>query len=426
MQSWKEEFAKHPIHSVLAQLQGHAETHLDEIRPAYVAERARFSKVVKLMQRTLAGIDADVAPLDTINQLLNALRSHGVVDTMVAYSQTANSALFQQANTQINPSISYIYQLSNLKSSKTTQEVDTDVATANLEAFTNAMAQEYDKVTRTAATGVEKVERSIAEVLVSLERARNLETSLQAALIEFEKKTSDSRNQQASEFSTAQDKNRTEFSVLMNDLRVTGEKQSRSVFDDLKTEIDQKKNTTDDALKSVLEAAREKYSSILELYKLTAKDSVSGGYQTIADREYRSARDWRRVTIGAAIIALLWVSVSYFLFTPGDEPDRVFWTKLAKSASITALLISIAVYASRQSTLHRLNERRTRTFSLQVQAFDPFIASLRTEKQEVLKEEMSRRIFGSDDTELPRNTDFESLDKATLLSQIAPLLTPKK
>ena len=43
-----------------------------------------------------------------------------------------------------------------------------------------------------------------------------------------------------------------------------------------------------------------------------------------------------------------------------------------------------------------------------------------------LKEEMSKRIFSSDEHEVMQNFDFESLDKTALLTQILPILMAKK
>lgn len=95
--------------------------------------------------------------------------------------------------------------------------------------------------------------------------------------------------------------------------------------------------------------------------------------------------------------------IAIWLFKPDLEPERLFWSEIFKGLSLTALLISTAVYASKQSTLHRLNERRARSFFLQVQAFDPFISDLPEDKKVALKEILSGKIFGGVDFQMRIN-----------------------
>jgi hypothetical protein len=132
---------------------------------------------------------------------------------------------------------------------------------------------------------------------------------------------------------------------------------------------------------------------------LVARDSVTGGHKEIADREFRAAETWRRITIASLVVAAAWITFSLFFTTPVLEPERAFWLGVGKSISLTVLLVSFAVYASKQASIHRLNERKARAFFLQVQAFDPFIASLPEETRVALKQALSSRIFGADDSE---------------------------
>ena len=429
LQRWQDELAKHPIHTILNSFQEQVERDIGTIDPVQEMERVRFAKVTRMMQRVIADLDPELAPTDTLNQLINTLQNHGVTNTIATFAQSPNPGLFQQANNQINPSLSYVYQLASLKSARIAREVDVEVASSSFELFAEATKREYDKISASTSAGLAKIDSATAEIATVSDKAKAIESAINAKLSELESRSNSLITQQSTDFSTAQSKRQTDFLDLFASVRTEADQKSKAIFLDLNGTIEKAQKSTDEKVSALLHEAEEKHKAILELYNLSAKDSVSGGYQSFADREYSSAEFWRYVTIGSAVVALLWVGASYFYFTPGDEPDRVFWIKLAKSVSITALLLSIAVYASRQSTLHRFNERRARTFSLQVQAFDPFIASLPGDMQDRLKEEMSKRIFGSDDHELQnllKSSDFESLDKATWLSQVLPLLIGKK
>ena len=106
-----------------------------------------------------------------------------------------------------------------------------------------------------------------------------------------------------------------------------------------------------------------------------------------------------KCTVACVVITAIWLTYSLFCLTPTLNPERLFWIQVAKSVALTALLLSFAVYASRQSILHRISERKARSFFLQVQAFDPFIAALPEETpRHAMKEELSKRIFGPEES----------------------------
>jgi hypothetical protein len=157
------------------------------------------------------------------------------------------------------------------------------------------------------------------------------------------------------------------------------------------------------------------HEKVRQLYSLVAHDAVTGGHKEIADREFRAAKNWRRATVATIGVTMAWLLYSMFCVEPITEPEREFWLHLGKSVSLTALMLSFGVYASKQSALHRVSERRARAFFLQVQAFDPFIASLEPADRQELKKALSTRIFGPDDPQHDKaildNGDFKSLDK---------------
>jgi hypothetical protein len=79
----------------------------------------------------------------------------------------------------------------------------------------------------------------------------------------------------------------------------------------------------------------------------------------------------------------------------GSKADETLsWMHLVKSASLTAVLLYGAIYASKQSNLHRNNEKKTRWFALEVKAIKPFISSLTQDQQKALIEKFSEKLFG--------------------------------
>ena len=68
--------------------------------------------------------------------------------------------------------------------------------------------------------------------------------------------------------------------------------------------------------------------------------------------------------------------------------------QMIKAFSVTAVLLFGAAYSAKQSNIHRDNEKRTRWFALEVNAIDPFIASLNEDDKKALKNKLSDKLFG--------------------------------
>jgi hypothetical protein len=107
-------------------------------------------------------------------------------------------------------------------------------------------------------------------------------------------------------------------------------------------------------------------------------------------------------------LTLVWLLLSLLYIEPSQETNELFWLDVVKSAVITGLLMSFSIYASKQSNLHRINERKMRAFFLQVQAFDPFVKNLPDDARSELKRQLSERIFGGVD-----GTPDDALDEAS-------------
>lgn len=430
MQRWADELSKHPIHTVLKQFEEQLARDVEIADPVNAIEKARFTKVVMLMRRVLADLDPDLAPFDLLNQLQNSLSSHGVVNTITAFSQSSDPSLFQQANTQITPSLSYIYQMSNLKFARSTRRADIDAASKVFAEFSEATRREFNKVAATTVEGMAKIAAASAEMAVLQQSAKQIEQAISSKLAALEMSSTETTNSQKTEFSAAQLKRQEEFSASLTAIRNEAEREFAELFEENEKDVGLKKDRLDEEISAMLNDARQKHRSILDLYGLSARDSVSGGHKGIADREYSSAQSWRWLTIGAIVAAAGWVGYSLFFLLPVLEPERLFWVQIGKSIALTGLLISFAVYASKQANLHRLNERKARSFSLQIQAFDPFIAALPDDLQHRLKEELTKRIFGredfAEDSRIVSGSDFRSTDSTTLLNQLAASLVVKK
>lgn len=415
MKKWQEELLKHPINTSIQKLEEALEIEVRNDDPALELERSRFAKIVFFLQDGLKKLDADLTPIDLLTQINNQLQSHGAFNTLSNLASSKDPNLFRDLNVQINPSLSYIVQLHQVPANQSASSSDTKAATAVYEKFLSSITSREEKF----ADNLRKIEERLQNALQQFESLANDTSSIREDFSKFveAKKVQLDELVRSIEEQTQNDRlsNKKEFSDLTIVIKEKYQEEIENLIEKYDEQLLLSQKATQTKLDGIISDSDSKHEEIKKLYGLVALVSVTGGHKEIADREHDAAQNWRYVTIVSILVAAGWIGYNLFWMDPIIEPDRLFWLQLGKSFSLTVLLLSLAVYASKQSSLHRIRERKTRAFFLQVQAFDPFVQSLPEPKRVELKEALSSRIFGKDEDELDRltmeNGDFKSLDR---------------
>ncbi len=418
MQRWREELTNHPVNATVKSLKSAVETDKTLDDPVFEAERARFLKVVNLIEQVLSGLDPDIAPIDVLTNINSQLRN-GALASIQNFSSNGNNNQLVDANNQITTILGYLYQLSSLKFTRSTRRADLDAATSSFEKFAR---QAESKITEINAV-VQGVANHVADKAAEIDK---ISSTVHVAESIFSEKIADWSNQ-ATEFLTAKD---ADFSSMLTSakkaqvdtlagIKEFSKEQIKEFLDEQERRADDAATESEQRLAHIIADANDKHTKIMEFYELVAHDSVTGGHKSIAEREYKAAQRWRYGTIASVGVTLAWLICSLIFLESNLQPERVFWLSAVKSAAITALLISFSVYASKQANLHRANERRMRSFFLQVQAFDPFVSNLPEESRFEMKKALSERIFGSDDVDTDQgridNADFKGMEQFTAL-----------
>nr|WP_313014933.1 hypothetical protein [Brucella intermedia] len=423
MQRWQEQLTKHPLNTVLNRLEELASRELDDIDDLAFIERARFLKVVKLAKQVVKSIDPEIAPMDLLDQFHNQIKAHGVTNTIEQFASNSDPRLFNALNEQINPALSYLYQLSSLKFARSTRKADIDAATSSFESFAKKTKESFHAFKAEAEASLTEAKQSADRVTSISAKADAIEAEINKSIDEWNSSSSSILTSQKSDFASDKQLRDEKFAKEMDEFREKFRTESETLIESNNVALIEKQSLFDKNIEAINIDAKKRHEDIIKLHNLVAHDSVTGGYKSIADREYDAAKLWRKGAIACIIATILWLLASLFWFTPVLYPEKLFWMQVAKSVSLTALLLSFAVYASKQSTLHRINERKSRTFFLQVQAFDPFIANLPEEAKRTLKEELSKRIFGADDhsqdSNLMEKAEFKGIERGIdLLGQL--------
>jgi hypothetical protein len=156
----------------------------------------------------------------------------------------------------------------------------------------------------------------------------------------------------------------------------------------------------------------EKQETIRNLHDLVTDETVTGGYHKGATDEGKAANFWRFTSIGCLMITAVWLGIKIkFGFAPLED-GGVNWPDVITASSLTAIFLYTAGYTSRQSKMHRDHETLLRSYALETQALDPFIASLASKEQQAIKAELVRRMFGQQNAN--GTTEPTKLDDGTV------------
>ncbi len=412
---WRDELTKHPLNTTVKQLSDLLERGVKVDDPAMEVERARFAKVVYLLKDALRRIDPDIAPFDILDQINSQLQLLELPQVARRIYAERDAVVFRDLNTRLTPALSYIATLRACSAQTEVSQADTKAATEAFERFSRRVEQRKQDFEKLIHDAEHKTVEAARVIQSYHEQIRSLGEHFQGQISGWAAEATATFNSQTMLFAEFQAKSKSDVADLVSEFKESASTQIGKLITEWDARARASKAALDDEIKSIIADAEEKRSKILKLYHLVAVDSVTGGHKQIADREFSSAQGWRRFSVFSVGLTIAWIIYSLFWMNPILEPDRVFWLQIGKTASLTALLLSLAVYASKQAALHRVNERRARSFFLQVQAFDPFIENLPETAKHELKQSLSARIFGPDDLEhdkvMLENGDFKALGK---------------
>lgn len=384
MSRWKELFDAHPIHGTLGELRGMAETQFQDVDSQEVPEKRRFIKVICTFEEILGKLDPELTPTNQLDSLNTVLRApnQNIWNQLTAYAGNGNVAHLASANDHISNQLTTLSLLLAIAKRSAREaplrglEKVADEAAEALVAKKENVQEQYDILSESlGATQNELVK------LTSTIEARRTATDNQLA--QWQQQFADAQERRSAEYSswreTTDDKAKEAIQTIVNE-----SKEKTTLLQD----------GTDAKLTEIIQDAKFKHQSILDLYELTAGDSVAAGYLKNADDEFKQANTWRHVTIGFIVATVIWLLIANFFDSAVNTDGNIVWSKLVTIISLTGVLLFGAAYSSQQSNRHRSNEKKTRWFALQVKAVDPFISSLTSDQQQTLKKALSEKLFG--------------------------------
>lgn len=422
MSRWKEIFDKHPVHETLTWLDNAASSNVENLSDGEVEEQRRLKKIIEKYRAVLASIDPEIVPVNQLDALNNQLRHQNIANQVNAYLQSGKPSNLVAVNDFVTKHLTQLFILQSLSESTESQEKVSYIDSV-VDSTINGLAAKKEKLEE-QLNSVESLTKDQAKKLDALsEEIKKKQSELSTLSSDWQK-----------QFSAAQESRSQEFSKWRDTFTSEKSKEFEDIIDKYSELIKKQSAEVDDELNKIISDSKLKHESILDLYELTAGDSVGAAYIKSADDERGQANLWRGVSVGFIVITVVWLIFSFFYNAEGgdifnSDPDIAVsqdenspqesneelvdvhdskmgllennhfpWHIMLIAFSISGVLLWGAAYSAQQSTKHRNNEKRARWFALEVKAFDPFISSLKQEQQQELKRQLAERIFGQNST----------------------------
>ncbi len=396
MSRWDEQFQGHAIHVTLKEAKNLIGTEFDDINAEEQSEKRRILKVLSAYEETLAQLDPELIPYNVLDTLNTAIRHQNIWNQLTAYSTNGSHGNLVKANNQITNNIIPLSQLLAIAKKSVAEEPIRGLE-ESLDTFAEAISTKKDSLEKEIneiSTISEEHKKKLEELSNNI-NAKKTETD--GLITSWQEQHSSAQHKRDTDF-IADQKVRTDTYAEWRDEIET---KTKSSVDTLISKSDEKLQESqvkfDEVISEYISTAEDKHKAILNLYELVAGDSVAGGYKKNADDEKSAADFWRWVTIIFILLTAGWTGYSYIIGSSIAPDGSLVIGQIVKGFAVTAVLLFGAVYSSQQSNTHRQNEKRTRWFALEVNAIDPFIASLNEEDRKALKNKLSERLFGQHD-----------------------------
>jgi hypothetical protein len=393
MSRWSEQFQSHQIHQSLRQLKDWLDVEIQDIDSEHEEEKRRLLKVFDEIEGALTKVDPELFPEQPLTQLNQQLRQSQVWNNLKNYSSTPQVQQLREANNylteQFHSFVKYLFTPPPTEASGTLR---------NLEKAYDKFCRAIEKREEDFSARLEALESAIQEIRSTTTRLTSaldgLEKQTEQALSEWQAEFTSGQTSRAEAFSTDQIDRMNKFDAALREWRDKSEAAIRSISAEHSEKLSRAFEAFSQSIDEKLADAAAKHANILEIHGLVGKDGVAGGYQRNAEDEHRAAIIWRRVAMGSFIAAGVWILLRYCLGFEANVDGSINWPEVASAASLTLVFLGMGGYAARQSGTHREAEQQMRWFALEVNALDPFLSSLPEDKQNDLKNDLTKKFFG--------------------------------
>lgn len=398
MSRWEEQFEKHQIHDTISELEKFISVEFEDVEQKETTEKRRIHKILDIIKKVLSSLDPEIIPFNSLDSFNTQLKHNDCYTQLSSYSGNGNIQYLITANNHLTKLLNQLSQYMILTDKFSVNDNIKSIE-KSFDDFSNSITISKDNL----SSEITSLTKKIQENETYIEKLNNS--------IEQKKQETDSLiSQWQQQFSSAQEQRTNDFTKWFDNIKEKSKETLESHFEQNQENINKRSEEVESQLTSIIEDSDAKHKRILELYELTAGDSVGSAYLSNANDEKTEADTWRDRSIYFIIATAVWIFFA-FIFNAGVSENGIdlVWGELIMSFSLTGVLLYGAAYSAQQSTKHRNNEKKARWFALEVKAIDPFISSLKETDQQELKKQLSEKLFAQ--SKNSEDTDKKVIDE---------------
>ncbi len=285
-----------------------------------------------------------------------------------------------------------------------------------LETQISALEEYIKNNERDSTNNLEELKNSINS---EKQRLDAFAVSYQNQMVQDQKDFSTMSDNLKNLFITAQEERKNTFDSQVDKLA----KQQIEILEAAEKQRQEIQNNSEQLIKTYDEKFKDFEKQVENIVGIVNTNMFSYKYKEVADDAHKRAKFWH----GVAVVLMVLVSIfAIYAFIISASTDTS-WVKLVAKIFATTTLVTGAAYAARQASKQEKVERYARKIEMELVAIDPFIASLNEEKRSIIKEEISRKIFGNADAMEISNKDkaYTVMDKLSSIEDIVMSIVKK-
>lgn len=386
---WIERFQSHPVwrwaESIL-ELLNSAPVEYDPLLAASVDRLRQLSTQLKAA-RIRRVSTYDPASLEELDRALSVVHS-GLVD----WRNTESAGYLQTAAD--GPAGLAFRLLNSIVPSR-------DRVTQGTIEFARETAEASERAVRELRVSAEEIAARLTEIATSAEatnsglqaevdQAVSRIAAAEASLASQTARTDTALNDLATQFSAAQADRAAQAKVEQRELREDLLESSKTTSEQFSTQFEESLNSAIARLGQI-EQLRLEAAKVVSAVGQTATATEYGAY---AAEQSRSANSWRRFSITFFVLSsavALFVVILWPIIWPTAQEQT--WQLMVVKFSVTLGLLALGIFAARESSNHRAEERRAKSIQLDLAALDPFMANESTDSRASIKLKAARRLF---------------------------------
>lgn len=394
----RDRFAQHPVHATLeAVLKTVGEANLALSDPIAIAAMERFRKVAEYAKGCLAAVDPDLCSLQALDAVLSAVSPmQGSFQSFLSgqdWNQLNNSADLLLNSLNLLPRFDVPDGVRLYSDQLHRYQTATETAIARSKAQVDEVAGRSNETAQKLAS----FDQRLAQYDQQIEAQK---TRVDALIAQQQTQFNDLENGRQAKFADAQSEMRKQADSTIASAHAAVAELLRDQ-ETAATATGRELSSKAQAVVADLDSQRDRAAKIVGIIGNTG---ITGHYQRIADREYRSANFWRWAAVGFSALAVL--SVMWIVAHVGT--DGFSWQIAIFRLAVGLACSAPAIYCARESGRHRRNELRNRRIELELASISAYLERLPAEKSQKIIEELAPQYFGNGDHE---QDDADSLVK---------------